>query len=475
MEDLFLIVDCETDSLNPFYGQPLSFSAKVIRGREVVDEISLKCRVESSRLPSPKALYVNGFSRHDLSHAMPLRDMMMALHKFIQKHQPITICAYNAKFDFNFAFSHYYQSLVTPDIYQWKTENRVICGLEILKSIFVFRPDLKYIHIPFTLFDAPSFKLEHVCRENGFHFNFHDATEDVNALHEVLELMKAESPAIVSQAIKCSNKSYVKSLISDNPFFCVSLGSGEDLSARVLTPMAFDSTGNNILCCDISAVDPSKVAGISSWEVYLQSKKISIDSWIIRVPINQGKVFFGPEALDLSGYNLSKCNLEELKRRSVAAKRNLHFKEACKDAFAFYSDMFSDSISDNAIEKSMFRGFLDYREKQFIKQFNELPWQDRWAFAENNSDLKTDNRVIRLAKKTILEYDHLLAPKQTQKDYINYCNNRLFNINAADTLPWNNICSALKELDELKENYPNEISRIKEIESYFDERMAVIY
>ena len=313
--------DYETSGLNPLFDQILTSSAKRFANGKIVDEIYLSCRCESSRLPSPYALMVNGHTKHDLENGMPLKELMDSDLKFNEKYPSDFILTYNAKFDFNFSFHGYYQQLVTPSWYSWKTQNKLICGLEMIKSIYAFKKRIKYLNIPLNLFSSPSFRLERVCADNGIRYAAHNSSEDVNATYGLLEIMKSESPEIVTQAMRCSSKQFVKNIINFNSFFCTSIGTGEDLFARALVPIAWSAQGNDVICIDIAAVNPKEISKVSSWEIYLQTLQTKIDHWIVKVPINKGKIFFGEEALS-SCYNPSNCNIEQLKHRAEVLKAN---------------------------------------------------------------------------------------------------------------------------------------------------------
>ena len=132
-----ILCDYETSGTNHLFDQPLSFCAKVFdeNGQEI-DSIKTNCRMEKSRLPSPIALSINQYPLQNLLQAQSLRDMMVEINLFFTKHTPATIIAHNASFDFNFAHSHYFQSLVTDDWYQWKHNNHLICSLELLRAIY---------------------------------------------------------------------------------------------------------------------------------------------------------------------------------------------------------------------------------------------------------------------------------------------------------------------------------------------------
>ena len=155
-----IICDFETSGTSHLYDQPITFSAKVYENGIEIDSINTKCKMNKSILVSPTALMVNNYPIDSLSKEQTLREMMFEIHAFFQKHAPSSIIAYNSRFDFNFAHSHYFQSLASNDWFQWKTNgNYVIDALELLRSIYLFSDKLTSINILPDPFGSPKFNI----------------------------------------------------------------------------------------------------------------------------------------------------------------------------------------------------------------------------------------------------------------------------------------------------------------------------
>ena len=66
-----IIADAETTGKSPFFDQHVS-SAKIrIHEDKVLNSFYQECRCENSRIPSPRALFVNGISTKTLSEGQP--------------------------------------------------------------------------------------------------------------------------------------------------------------------------------------------------------------------------------------------------------------------------------------------------------------------------------------------------------------------------------------------------------------------
>ncbi len=474
LNEPILAKDHETDSLDPFSGQVLSHSTKRFCNDQILDELYLEAREENSRLPSPYALMTNRVSKDQLENGIPVRDLHYQEYLFNKKYPQDYILAYNSSFDFKFTFCGYYQNLICSDWYAWKTTNQVFCGYEALKTIYGIQRDLEFINIPYNRVDIPSFRLENIIRENNFDNQPHDAREDVSALISLFNLMRHESSEILRQAMFCSSKKFVRGLVNENLFFCTVLGFDELITGKIIAPLCFSSDGNSILGLDISLVNPDELQTLSCWEIFRQiQKKYDVDNIFIKIPLNKAKIFF-PESYFKYCYNPHRLSLDELKNRALKLRRNLNFKEVARGALKFFAEQYTSDLTREPIEKSIFENFVTPAETNFINQFNDLNWQDRWKFTEDSGILDQNNRIVRLGKKTILEYDINLAPCETQERYRRYCERKLFNLeNNQEDLDYITISTVINQLNTLKRDHPMQISQIKELEDYFDKRLAI--
>jgi len=466
-------IDFETSGLSPVFDQPTSVCASVYKDEILIDSISLKCRCESTRLVSPIAMFVNQSTFNDLTSEMPLREMMFSLYNFIEGHQPAVLMAHNSRFDFNFSFNANFQNLITPDWYHWKHPNRIVDSLEIIRSIYVFNTRLKFMRIPLTDFATPNFQLERLVKENDIRTNSHTAEGDVLALHELSLLMEEESPEIYEQAFKCSSKRDAKIAMTQEPFFCTTTGTGMELQGRILKPVSFNTANTEVICVDLSLADTALISSISSWEIFNRLQKDQIDNWLIKIPLNKSKLIFGIERFKYC-CNPSKLSLKELISRANKINDKKHFVDACSGSFLYFAGLYNNRHSD-CLENTIFNDFCSIEESAFINQFNEISWSDKWDFIEGQSDVTSDNRMARLAKKTILEFDPRYAPQEKNEKFTRFCNKRLFGCSDSSNKPWRTIDKVLLELNQLKQQHPCEEKRLNEIDSYFDWRLTHSY
>ena len=467
-----IFCDFETSGTNHLEDQPLTFSAKVYENGKQIDQINTHCRMDKSRLPSPRALTINQYPISNLIQSQSLRDMMVEINLFFTKHTPSTIFAHNASFDFNFSHSHYFQSLATDDWYQWKHNNKVICSLQLLRAIYLFKEKLNSIEIPNYGFVYPQFNLEEVSKMNGIFYQSHEAEGDVMALKDLYGLMINEAPEIVSQAHTCANKQEAKRIINDSMFFCTSVGTGPSLKARTLVPLAINDQGNAYICVDISAAKSLELNSLSSWDIYLQCKNLRKNNCIFTIPLNKGKVFFTPEYYYFCWNSGSSITRQELFDRAKKIRKNQYIKNAAKEAWKHIDNIYGNA--NRSLVSSIYSdGWCSPEERNFIHLFNQTDWECRWKLLESNQSLKSNSRIIRLAKKVIFEQDQSLVPKYLINDYLDFLNNKLFNLDTDSDVPWMNLSMVLKELEDLKSDSSIE-EKIKELKDYYESRAGLL-
>ena len=460
--------DYETSGLSAFYSQILSACFKGYDNQGIeIDNLITNCRIEETRLPEPQALIVNGHNPKDLNQAQPLTDMMKEIHHFTERFQESNFVAYNASFDFKFHSNSLYQTLVTPEWYKLKTKNRVVCAFEIMRSIYGFKEAMTSIKIPTTFFSTPKFSLEGIAAENGLQHKAHQAEGDVDVLKILYGLMINEAPEIVEQGIFCADKKNAKSVIQNSMFFCTNTGFDTHFMQRALLPIQFDIKGTSVLCVDLAQADPHAISSMSSWDIFNQAKGHATDNWIVNVPINKGKVFFEPEYASFC-YNPGNLSAQELVKKIKIIKGSSIFRQTCSDAVNMLEAIFKNS--DNTLESAIYSdGFCTPQEAMFINEFNSLDWNDRWTLAVSCKYLDPSNRIIRLAKKNIYDYDKSLIPHYLIEEYNYHINNKLFNLNTGKDVPWVNLPKVLDQLEKLKSKNV-EPYKLKELKDYYESR-----
>ena len=470
-----IIADLETTGTDCFFDQILSSAKIKIENDNIKDVFYENCRCEDSHLPNPEALLVNAITQDHLNNAMPLNDLLKLDYNFTQKYPNHFIVCHNSSFDFNFIFCSLFQNLTTSDWYCWKTNNRLMCTYQMLRSLFVFKKNTyNYIKLPMHECSDPNFRLEALTHANDIPHDSHNSFGDVHATYEIYKLIRHENPGTVRQAMRCADKKFVKNLIQDNAFFCTDVGFGQDLYPRILAPICYVSNQNQILCLDIAQADPNELNPLSSWDVYIQTSKQKVDNVFVKIPVNKCKIFYGQDYYQKS-YNPLNLNFNQLKNRADSIKKNPYLVEICEGSHEFFSNQYDNQNAENYLEKTIFDNFALPNEKNFITKFNSIPWAHRWEFVNDSQYIDSNSRLSRLAKRSICQYDSQLVPEEAQAMFKQFLKNRFSGSDNSNLKPWNNFMRALKNIEELKKKYPMNIVQIKEIENYIDQRMLELY
>ena len=461
-----IICDFETSGTSHLYDQPITFSAKVYENGFEIDSINTKCKMNKSILVSPTALMVNNYPIDSLSKEQTLREMMFEIHAFFQKHAPSSIIAYNSRFDFNFAHSHYFQSLASNDWFQWKTNgNYVIDALELLRSIYLFSDKLTSINILPDPFGSPKFNLDFVASKNGIFYSAHEAENDVKSLRDLYGLMLNESEEIETIAHTCAIKKKATQIVCDSIFFCTGVGTGPFMKARPLVPLSFNKLKSAVICADISMLQGYELNSISSWDIFLQCKEQRYGNSLFIIPLNKSKLFFRPEYHNFCKRFGNELSLSELCNRAKKIRGNHYIKDAAADAWAHIDNLYG---LDNTLESTIYSGgFCNPQEAMFINEFNSADWSSKWALTESNKSLSAQNRVVKLAKRIIFEHNEELIPDDLKKAYYSHLAKKLFNTESGIDVPWTNLPKVLDELEDLKTK-ENDKNRLADLRKYYD-------
>jgi len=125
------------------------------------------------------------------------------------------------------------------------------------------------------------------------------------------------------------------------------------------------------------------------------------------------------------------------------------------------------------LELSIFDDFVQPNESQFIQDFNAVDWQNRWDLLRSTDLIEPSNRIARLARRVIIENYPDSVPNSLLDAYRGFCNKRLFDLQSGRDQRWVNFSRVISELQELRERFPDQELRLKELEEYYDSRLAV--
>ena len=146
----------------------------------------------------------------------------------------------------------YYRNLVSPNIYQMKTDgNQLICSLELSRLIYFLDRNCGLRFHKKNNGDC-SFRLEDLTKANSIqHSNAHSARGDVFALKELVKLIRRLSPKSFELALSNSSKKQSIDIIFSQAFFLGLINVGTAFALRPLAPIAFNKDQTQLFVADL--------------------------------------------------------------------------------------------------------------------------------------------------------------------------------------------------------------------------------
>src|ERR1043166_9545092 len=187
----FIFYDTETTGLNPAFDQITQFAAIVTDDNfNVVEALSLRCRLQPHVLASPGAVFITGVGPGAITTApLSCYEMVKSVREFIRKWSPAVLIGFNSiSSDENMLRQAFYQQL--HPVYLTNTGgNSRMDVLVFAHAVAAHRPDA--IVVPLGDNGRPTFRLGLLAAANGIVLdNAHDALGDTRATLALAKLLK---------------------------------------------------------------------------------------------------------------------------------------------------------------------------------------------------------------------------------------------------------------------------------------------
>jgi exodeoxyribonuclease I len=207
----FLWHDYETFGAEPRRDRPAQFAA--IRTdadlNEIGEPIMLYCRPAPDYLPDPQACLITGITpQHCLEHGVPEHEFAARICAAFSEPGTIGVGYNTIRFDDEVTRFLLWRNLMDPYAREWQNG----CGrwdmLDVVRMAYALRPD--GITWPRHDDGRPSFKLEHLTRDNGLvHDAAHDALSDVRATIALARLLRSKQPKLFDFCLELRRKDKV--------------------------------------------------------------------------------------------------------------------------------------------------------------------------------------------------------------------------------------------------------------------------
>jgi exodeoxyribonuclease-1 len=207
----FLWHDYETFGAKPRRDRPAQFAA--IRTdadlNEIGEPIMLYCQPAPDYLPDPQACLITGITpQHCLEHGVPEHEFAARICAAFSEPGTIGVGYNTIRFDDEVTRFLLWRNLMDPYAREWQNG----CGrwdmLDVVRMAYALRPD--GISWPRHDDGRPSFKLEHLTRDNGLvHDAAHDALSDVRATIALARLLRNKQPKLFDFCLELRRKDKV--------------------------------------------------------------------------------------------------------------------------------------------------------------------------------------------------------------------------------------------------------------------------
>jgi exodeoxyribonuclease I len=207
----FLWHDYETFGAEPRRDRPAQFAA--IRTdadlNEIGEPIMLYCQPAPDYLPDPQACLITGITpQHCLEHGVPEHEFAARICAAFSEPGTIGVGYNTIRFDDEVTRFLLWRNLMDPYAREWQNG----CGrwdmLDVVRMAYALRPD--GITWPRHDDGRPSFRLEHLTRDNGLvHDAAHDALSDVRATIALARLLRSQQPKLFDFCLELRRKDKV--------------------------------------------------------------------------------------------------------------------------------------------------------------------------------------------------------------------------------------------------------------------------
>ncbi len=269
----FLWHDYETFGAEPRRDRPAQFAA--IRTdadlNEIGEPIMLYCRPAPDYLPDPQACLITGITpQHCLEHGVPEHEFAARICAAFSEPGTIGVGYNTIRFDDEVTRFLLWRNLMDPYAREWQNG----CGrwdmLDVVRMAYALRPD--GITWPRHDDGRPSFKLEHLTRDNGLvHDAAHDALSDVRATIALARLLRSKQPKLFDFCLELRRKDKVAEQMGlhldralRQPFLHVSgMFPAERGCLGVVWPLATHPTNKNEVLVWDCRHDPSELFNLN--------------------------------------------------------------------------------------------------------------------------------------------------------------------------------------------------------------------
>ena len=436
----FVFYDTETTGTDTAFDQILQFGAiRTDDNLNEIDRFETRCRLLPHVVPAPMALKVTGVAPEMLmDHALPSHyEAMRNVHAKLSEWSPSVFVGYNSiSFDENLLRQAFYQTL--QPIYLTNTSGNTRADmLRIAHAVAAYAPNA--IAIPLGDSGKQVFKLDQLSPANGFdHENAHDAMGDVEATIHLAKLIRDRAPEVWGRMMQLSRKQDTANILKEEEILCLTQYFGGRAHNRYVTQCGADPTYDASRAVFDIKQDPEPYLDMTIEKLVNEMNRSPA---VIRAVRTNAQPILMPftEAPDAMGEG--PLPIEELGKRARMITTNADFRRRVGEALA---NRHPEKEPSSHVEQQIYDGFASSGDQVLMKQFHDVPWEDRLGIAMEMTDL----RMTRIAQRLIYFEKPEVLPEKTRAALGHEIQERL---NAHDdVLPWRTVADARQELAKLQ-------------------------
>ena len=450
----YIFYDTETTGLDAGFGQILQFAALVTDDDlNVVEEVNLRCRLQTHVLPTPGALVITGIRPSEIEQA-PLShyEMIRAIRELIERHAPSAVVGFNSLgYDEAMLRQAFYQTL--NPVYLTNTGgNTRMDMLRVSHAVSQYTPDV--LVVPTTAEGRPTFKLALLAAANGLlHDNAHDAMSDSLATLELARLVRNKAPAVWDAMWQMRSKQAAGDFIARNDLFWftdMAFGTPTILAAKIATNpdnpsevAVFDLGHDPASYLDMTCESVQGLLKASPRRVRI----VKLNSQPILMPLSMPPASGGDADIVLAH------------QRSQLIADHPAFGEAVSKSLAL---RYPERDPATYVEQRIYDGFPSPADANLMERFHSIPWSERPAVVARLAD----ERIRELGERLIyLEAPEVLSADARSK-FDDWRRSRLTSDTSA---PWFGLAAAWEDLARQRTKLGEENGeQLAEIEGYLN-------
>jgi exodeoxyribonuclease-1 len=420
----FLWHDYETFGAEPRRDRPAQFAA--IRTdadlNEIGEPIMLYCQPAPDYLPDPQACLITGITpQHCLEHGVPEHEFAATICAAFSEPGTIGVGYNTIRFDDEVTRFLLWRNLMDPYAREWQNG----CGrwdmLDVVRMAYALRPD--GITWPRHDDGRPSFKLEHLTRDNGLvHDAAHDALSDVRATIALARLLRSKQPKLFDFCLELRRKDKVAEQMGlhldralRQPFLHVSgMFPAERGCLSMVWPLATHPTNKNEVLVWDCRHDPSELFNLNVETIRqrLFTRAADMPDGMTRLPIKSVHLNKSPMLVS----NLKTLSTQMAARWELDIERCLaHARVAASgpDMAAVWQKVFQREAGPAAVDvdEDLYGGFVSTGDRRRLESLRTETPPKLATLRPSFEDERLSHLLFRYRARN---FPHTLAEEEQQ-------------------------------------------------------------